>query len=118
MYGMFSVWALFCLDGLDATKLRAGEHIGRRLMQIDRACKTSRGKPMFDGLGILMRHAEGAIGTPHMPAWDRYLASAQRDEALVAKNRRLLQEEQDAAAKAPKPKKGAKGKKGGGDDDE
>ena len=96
------------MDRLDITRLRAGEHLARRLIQIDKACKASPGKPTFSGLDFYTRHTDGSLGSLHTPASDKYVAEILRGEALVNRNRRLALEESTVVA----PKAKAKGKKG------
>ena len=109
MYLVHAIYTLVCVDGLDASKLSTGEHLARRVLQIEKAVKIAPGKPAFDGLQSYMKHADGATGTLHTPVFDKYLAGVQRDEALIMKNQRLSVEETEAAGKKKNNNKKEKG---------
>ena len=111
IYTMYTLWCLVCLDRVDITRLRAGEHLARRLLQINRATRAVPGVANFRGLEFYMRHTEGEMGQVHTPAFDKYVGEVLRSEALVNKNWRLSQEE-ETALKAPNNKK--KKEKGAG----
>ena len=74
MYMVHAIWSLMCVDGPDASRLRTGEHLARRVLQIEKAVKICPGKPAFEGLQAYMKHADGAMGALHTPVFDKYLA--------------------------------------------
>ena len=100
-----TLWLLSCHDRLDVAQLAAGEHIARRVLQIQRSVKKNPQNPEFDGLDAYMRHSQDASGTVFAPTFDRHIAEVQKNEAQVLKQFRLTREEEDQVATERRGKK-------------
>ena len=95
---------MFCVDGLDGRHLACGEHIGRRLLQIQRAIKRNPKSPDFETLEAYMKHLEDATGQAHAPLFEQHVAEKQKIAAVAMKQDRLTREEVEAAEKRRKDK--------------
>ena len=107
-----SLYLLHCVDRLDGRALATGEHVARRLLQVQRAVRRNPRAPDFEGLEGYMRHSDGASGVALSPAFDKHIAELQKTEATVLKFQRLAREEVDN--ETTRKKKTDKGVKGAG----
>jgi len=108
-YAMFSLWCLLRLDGLDICKLRRGEHLCQRKLQIDMAVDAYPARPSLEGLvchaALRWRSQAGES------------ASDRLERCWGGMIRRLVEEELEAQSRpAPKGKAKAKGRVDSSDD--
>ncbi len=90
------MWLLGCVDRLDLLHLSAGEHLARRILQIQRAVRKNPTNPEFDSLDVYMRHAAAVTGTVFAPTFDKHVSEIHKNEAQVLKQHRWSKEEEDA----------------------
>ena len=111
-----SLYLLHCVDRLDGRALATGEHVARRLLQVQRAVRRNPRGPDVEGLEGYMRHSDGASGVALSPAFDKHIAELQKTEATVLKFQRLAREEVDneTTRKKKTDNKDVKGAKGAG----
>jgi hypothetical protein len=79
-------------DQVDVSSLAGYELVVRRIHQIEIAVRKNPKMPDFDGLEMLVDTAVDASGALVMPAITSWLASQQKDEAFILKQRRLWSE--------------------------
>jgi len=104
---IFTLHYLLCIDGVDARHLAAGEHVARRILQIQRAVKRNPKAPDFDTLGGYTKHLQDSTGRAHAPKFEQFITEGQKTEATFLKQDRLAREEAEAMEKRRKghPKK-------------
>ena len=105
------IWYFVCEDGADPCHFAAMEHLGRWILQIQRAVRKNPKAPDFDGLDEYMRHVNVGAGNVYAPKFDRYMADTMKTQGAFAKAERLNREEAVALAR-----KGAKSGKKKDDD--
>ena len=115
---IYTLWSAVCLDGLDVQHSVAFEHMGRRLLQVQRAISKNPKAPSFTGLEGYMEHMSTAAAGMKTPGFDKWVAEDAKTKALILRQLRLAQEEQDPApGTGTGGKNGKRNKKGGKDDD-
>ena len=99
-----SVHALALLatnDRLNLPSLSGCEHLSRHSLQLMRAAKKNPKSPDFEGLEPYVRHMGVAASTTvRTPKFDQHVSEAQRTEAFIMKQNRLVREETSSHAKA------------------
>ena len=107
------LWMLATVDRLNLYALAGAEMASCRILQIERAVRMNPRQPDFEGLETYISHALDSSGGIMSTAFDRYVASTQKDVSFIMKQSRLAKEELEADQKRrvqnPKPKKGGKG---------
>ena len=113
---IFAIHLMYCVDHLNGPQLAVGEHLARRVVQIQRACRVNPKSPDFSGLSNYMRHMEITTGVAYTPGFDKFISEENKTSATFAKFQRQLKEETDTSEKAankeqnprppPKPPKG------------
>ena len=76
-------------------RLHTAEHIARRLLQIQKAIRSSPKAPTFDGLDAYLRHMPMASQAMRTPKFDAHVMETQKTEAFILKQARLEEEEDD-----------------------
>ena len=94
-------------DQVNIAGLSSMELLARRIYQIEMAVRKNPKTPDFNGLEMLVDTATDSSGSVVVSSVQQWLASQQRDEAFILKQRRLWSEE---SASANKPEKGDKNK--------
>ena len=93
-------------DRLDVTNLVSGEHIARRLLQIQKVVARDPRQPEFGALSYYTKHMDDLRGGLRAPTFEKYVAEEARADANMAKSWRLCQEETvDDKKKKDKDKK-------------
>ena len=112
---IFTLWTMACRDRLDLRHSVAAEHLSRRLLMIQKAVRRNPGKPNFNELDVYLRHTGDTSGAVFAPAFDQFVATTMKNEALVMKANRQMAEEAAVHAKDGDPPKAKKerGKNGG-----
>ena len=99
-------------DQMNLWNLAAGEHLIRQLILWETAVRRNPKNPDFEGLDVVlspMIDEGGAVNTKSFQGW---VATQQKEDAVVMKGARMLREERDAEDKRSKaaPAGGARGK--------
>ena len=103
---------LVVVDGLNPVNLNSAEHAARRARMIQRAVKRSPHAPDFEGLDVYISNTYDSSGGVLTLEFDKFVSEAQRADALIMKQHRLLKEEVEADDRRKRDKKGdKKGKK-------
>lgn len=101
---------MVCEDRLDPTQLSVAEHLGRRVLQIEKAVRKNHRQPEFDGLEMYMKHlADAGLGA-QAPVFETHMAEQMKAEAQVLKQSRMAREETAALQKEKGPRADAKPK--------
>ena len=77
--------------------------MARRILQLQRAIRTSPRSPDFEGLDFYLQHMSDWTGLPQTPGFDKCIAEQQKNHSTFMKNARQAREEEAAAAKAKTP---------------
>jgi len=95
---------LVCFDMLDPTSLASAEMLCRRMFVLEQAVGRNPKHPDYDGLDPVCGTTLSEVGAVSAPLFSAWLASVNKDEAVVMKQHRLLREERTAEAKKkPQP---------------
>ena len=90
-YLVYMLWTKLCVDLLNITHLLSGEHLARRILQIQKAIRRSPKHPDFTGLDQLMASQLDETGGVVTAKFDEWVAQEQKTQAIIMKNTRLLQ---------------------------
>ena len=108
---------LVCFDQLDASNIAGLEALCRRMLIIQKAVRRNPKVPDFAGFERFLITAFDDTGGVVASGFDEWMASEQKNEALILKQSRLWNEEQTsenkrqndrAAPKGPRDKKDKK----------
>ena len=92
-----ALYLLGAIDRLNLPKLHAAEHISRRILQIQRAARKNPRTPCFEGLEVFGRHLPGVSQPLRTSEFDKFATGAQKVDAFIMKQDRLIREESAAA---------------------
>ena len=106
----FLIYAITCVDGLNASHLVAIEHLSRRIVQAQRAIRVNAKTPDFAGLRNYMRHLDLATGAAFTPNFDKHIMEENKSLAVFAKHAKTLKDTGgDPSDPDVNPKGGGKG---------
>ena len=92
------IYALFlmeCVDQFNLPRSSAAEHLSRRALQLMKAIKKNAKSPDFEGLDAYTVHMDSPGGGAHTPLMDKHVMEAQKTQAFIMKQHRLMKEEED-----------------------
>ena len=95
-------YLLSAVDRLNLSRLHAAEHLSRRILQIQRAARKNPRNPSFEGLEVFGRHLPGVSQPLRTAEFDKFVTDAQKVDAFVMKQDRLMREETAALQKQSK----------------
>ena len=87
------LWMLACVDRVNLFALNGVEHIARRILQLQRACRRNPRAPDYEGLSAYMDHAADTTGQIRSTEFDRHISTVLEAEARILKQQRLNREE-------------------------
>ena len=103
---------LITVDQVDPTELVSAECLTRELLRLEAAVNRNPRQPDWDGLEVMVSSCMNARGSLETPAFSSWVASTQKDQAVMMKQNRLLREEKVAESnRRKKDGKGGKDKK-------
>ena len=111
----YTLWLIACVDRVDLRHNAAAEHLGRRVMQLQRAIRRDPKSPNFEGLDTHLRHAADSTGVIFAPEYEKYIAEVDRAHAQTLKQNRLAKEEAEHEETSRGGRAKAKAKAKGGD---
>ena len=91
-------------DQYDMCNSAGVEQLIRQVVQYERAVNRNPKQPDFKGLDLIMSSVIDESGAVQVRRFEKWLAEAQKDEAIVLKGGRLWREEVAADAKRLKDK--------------
>ena len=90
------------VDQLDPTQLVGAECAVRELLRLEAAVNRNPRQPDFDGLEVMVSSCLNAKGSLETPAFSAWVATTQKEQAMMMKQQRLLREERTAEARQRK----------------
>ena len=97
------------MDQVVPTELVAAECLTRESLRLDAAAYRDPRQPDWDGLEVMVSSCMNSCGSLETPAFSSWVASTQKDQAVMMKQNRLLREEK--VAESNRRKKDGKGGK-------
>ena len=97
-----------CVDRFDLPQTSTGEHLCRRLLQVQAAVKRNPKMPDFEGLEPYLDHVGEASSPLSASSFEAHVASTLKDKAAIMRQMRLAKEEKEAVD-AKKKKEAGKG---------
>ena len=99
---LFTLWVMAVHDRLNLPRLVCAEHVARRSLQLMAASRRNPRAPDWAGLDAYLRHLGGPSAPLRTPAFDQFVTDAQKTEAFILKQSRLVREENAAENKRSK----------------
>ena len=121
---VFGLHMMATRDRLNLPRIATSEHFARRILQIQKATRRNPKAPDFTGLEAYTSHLGGGTAPMRTPAFDKFVMEAQKSQAFLLKQARLLREElrsggqpsNDPQPKADPKRKGKKKERDGDGD--
>ena len=100
---------MVCVDQLDPSRVVSGELTVRNILRTEAAVSRNPKQPDWEGVDIYTASAMSAKGALETPVFQPWVASIQKDRAVVMNQGRQLREENAAEQKRKPPKSAGKG---------